>query len=455
MIKKLRNAKMRTQFFLVILIAGFCSYLLFSSLWHSRWKLLDYVEEKLELFPQLYDETFWSGIYEEALKYDVPKNEKDTETAREMEPFFELFDSYTSVYIYGLEDGMYRTGKYAEIMDNSSFRSIFDFGYRMTGGEGEDRRQIPIQFKNEMALLDIAFYHRSKLVYPYALFSSGISIAFFLIVVLFFIRQKMQKVVRLKEEVLRMASGDLTHPLPDWYQDEIGILSSELDHLRVTLGETIQNEQESRAANQNLITALSHDLRTPLTILTGYLEVLRLNRNPQDSGKYLERCMQKTKDIKEMTDRMFEYALVFEHTETPVLTTMDSAALHSILSDNCDFLRLLGFQVTVVFPEDACSFTCDESMLKRIFTNLFSNIIKYGEKKQPVKICVALEHPSVIVRFTNGIKQEHSNVESNRIGLKSVEKMMQLMGGRFHTLQNADTFHASLVLPKAQDHLHH
>ena len=62
---------------------------------------------------------------------------------------------------------------------------------------------------------------------------------------------------------------------------------------------------------------MSHDLRTPLTILNGYLEVLRLNRNPEMHEEYLKRCLQKTSDIREMTDRMFEYALVFEEGEEP------------------------------------------------------------------------------------------------------------------------------------------
>ena len=58
---------------------------------------------------------------------------------------------------------------------------------------------------------------------------------------------------------------------------------------------------------------MSHDLRTPLTILNGYLEILKLGRNdPKMQEEYLERCLRKTADIKEMTDKMFEYALVFE-----------------------------------------------------------------------------------------------------------------------------------------------
>ena len=90
----------------------------------------------------------------------------------------------------------------------------------------------------------------------------------------------MNLVAELKDEILRMAAGNLRDSVPNMGQDEIGIIAEELDNLRAALQDTLVREKESRRANQDLITAMSHDLRTPLTILNGYLEVLRLNRNP-------------------------------------------------------------------------------------------------------------------------------------------------------------------------------
>ena len=91
-----------------------------------------------------------------------------------------------------------------------------------------------------------------------------------------------------------------------------------------SLNENIVREQESRKANQDLITALSHDLRTPLTILTGYLEVLRLGRTPEKQADYLDRCLKKASDIKELTDQMFSYALVSEEQETPDMSWLST-----------------------------------------------------------------------------------------------------------------------------------
>lgn len=83
-----------------------------------------------------------------------------------------------------------------------------------------------------------------------------------------------------------MSTGDLETPAPGMAYDEIGILARELDMLRTTLRDYIVSEQQMQKANWELITSLSHDMRTPLTILKGYLEVLRLNRNPQMQADY-------------------------------------------------------------------------------------------------------------------------------------------------------------------------
>ena len=182
-----------------------------------------------------------------------------------------------------------------------------------------------------------------------------------------------------------MASGDLTHQIPDFGGDEIGILGKELDGLRNSLNETILKEQESRRANQDLITALSHDLRTPLTVLTGYLEVLRLKRSPENEEEYLKRCLKKTEDIKELTDKMFEYALVSEEKETPDMTWISTDYIEQCLLENCDFIKLAGFTFRLLMPPAAGVLESDNTMIKRIFNNLFSNILKYGNKEEAVK----------------------------------------------------------------------
>lgn len=210
---------------------------------------------------------------------------------------------------------------------------------------------------------------------------------------------------------------------------KLAFWQNELNHLRISLNENIVREQESRKANQDLITALSHDLRTPLTILTGYLEVLKLGRTPEKQADYLDRCLKKASDIKELTDQMFSYALVSEEQETPDMSWLSTDYIFQCIQENCDFISLAGFTTNVKIPEVTGILLSDKTMINRIFTNLFSNILKYGDKGTPVIVRSSVRKQRFTVTVSNAIKQEHSDVGSSNIGLRNVQRMMQMMDG--------------------------
>lgn len=423
----------RTKLALLIVIAGILCYSLFQFLWYSKYIVFEALDPVFHFLPIHGDDNFLRQLYEEAAKYDLPESEKDTENTKKLQPWFDLGDAYTSIYVYGL-DGYYRAGRYASIMDDNTFRTFFDMGYRITGGEGENVREFPAEFRNGSAIVKVYFYHNTMFLYPYILFCLGISFLLFLSIILCFVSHKMKQISKIERGILQMASGDLKTALPKYPKDEIGILASELNHLRITLADTLQQEQESRQANQDLITALSHDLRTPLTILNGYLEVLHLKKSPEMEEEYLKRCLQKTKDIKDMTDRMFEYALVYEEKETPDMESLPYSFFYDCLKENIDYIHLAGFSCEMIpatiLEKSEVSFTSDRTMIKRIFQNLFSNILKYGDKSIPVLIEISYESKELKIRIRNKIKEAASSVQSTHIGLRNVEKMMSLLNGQ-------------------------
>jgi signal transduction histidine kinase len=444
---RIRKLKIRTKLSLLMLTSAVISLLLFSFLWKNVGNAWDF----LCRYPALsWDKQGLIETLKETAKYyDVPESEKDKEGAAKIAPFFDAKDEYTGVYIYEADgDGLYRTGRYPEIMDEAVFGSLMDLGYRVTTGKIEEYEFIPMEFHNGEYNVYIYSYHALNMIYPYLLISVLLSVAVFLSLTLIFINRRMKAILNLKDEILLMASGELEHKIPDCGEDEIGILSGELDNLRVALKENIQQEEESRKANQDLITAISHDLRTPLTILNGYLEVLKLKRIPPETEEeYLDRCLQKTSDIKEMTDKMFEYALVFEESEDVNMTEVSAASVRTVLRENLDFLQLAGFQAEAVLEECTGRILGDETMFKRIFNNLFSNILKYGDKKYPVKLTFQTEKQQIKVTLINTVKTEKDEIDSNRIGLKSVEKMVGLHGGTLYVINQAGVYNVQITFP--------
>lgn len=465
------HIKIRTRLFLLILITGAFCLSFFRFLWHKKWEayyfLVENLPSSMRFFP-MQDNDFWIKLDAEAKKYDVPESEDDEEAVKAFEPFFSLADDYTSIAIYGLEDGLYRTSCYPDAMIWSEpFNTFFQMTYRWVDEDVNQVYQRAVEFKNGYASVMIYFYHSSFFLVPYAVFCLFLCVFLFLFVVLFFVGKKIKTIVRLEQSILQMSSGDLVTPVQKAGYDEIGVLALELDHLRLALHENFLHEQEVHKSNQELIAALSHDLRTPLTILKGYLEILRLNRSPDMQAEYISRCIGKADDLKEMTDRMFEYALVFDEaadsakelqlTELPVSFFLDSLREHS------DFLRLAGFTVTLC-PKDlddivqsSVSVIAEETMAKRTLNNLFSNIIKYADKKEAVLISASVKE-SLLISVSNQIKESdaclrshkkpslaedslhenlYSDTGSTQIGLKSVRKMMEKMNGNL-TLQTKE-----------------
>ena len=427
----------------------------FELLWLNKWVLCRTAERLNLFYPQVNEESLQESLQdvlvENAAHYNIPESEEDTEAVKALDPLFNLADDYTSIWIYGLEDGMFRAGKHASVMDDNSFLFLMNIGYRLTGGEGEFFYEFPLQFANGTALVMVYDYRRTLFIYPYLFVCLFLSVTLFLGMVLFFLNHKIRQVLILKDEILTMSAGDLTHPVvtsvPASGNDEIGILAQELDHLRESLHENIQREQESRKANQDLITALSHDLRTPLTILTGYLEVLQLKRNPQAREEYLRRCLKKTEDIRELTDRMFEYALVAEETETPDIVWISTDFIGQCLTENCDFIRIAGFAPSLLLPDATGVLRSDKIMLKRIFNNLFSNILKYGNKKHTVTVSGKMQDRKFIVSVTNLIKDGDFQIDSNNIGLRNVKRMIQILGGNMEVYQKENEFAVVLRFP--------
>ena len=186
-------------------------------------------------------------------------------------------------------------------------------------------------------------------------------------------------------------------------------------------------------------------------MLNGYLEILRLKRaEPEIQEKYIRRCLEKAGDIKALTDRMFDYALVYEEEETAELKPLSVSVISDCLRENCDFIRIAGFTVS----EDnrweeknsiQQKFQSDEILIKRIFSNLFSNILKYGDKRDTVSVKLYPERGSLRISIQNRIRENAAETESTRIGLRSARRMVELHHGELYTFVDTNIYHVCIT----------
>ena len=442
--EKIGSWRIRTKMILLFFVMAAISISLFGFLWRHQADAADLLERS-GIVTWSDSGEFLEKAETAAKYYNVPDSEDDEEGKKEFEPFLDLLtDDYTGVSVYGIDDGLYRYGRTPRILNHFIFGSILASSQSILGEQYGD---IPVKFANGTYDMIYYSYHRSKFTYPYVIASIILCVAVFLSGILIFIGRMMKRVSAVKDSIVRMSVGDLSSPVPPCGADEIGIVSKELDTLRQTLQENIRRESESRQANQDLITAMSHDLRTPLTVLNGYLEVLKLKRaDPGVREKYVDRCLEKAADIKALTDRMFEYALVYEENETADLKPLSISDLAECLRENCEFIRIAGFTVEEKFEYGAESeMYGDKVMLKRIFSNLFSNILKYGDKKGEVTVQICPECGRLKILITNLIKKDAADTESNQIGLRSVRKMVEMHQGELYTFVETNIYTVGIV----------
>lgn len=190
-----------------------------------------------------------------------------------------------------------------------------------------------------------------------------------------------------------MSQGDLNHPMTIKSHDELSILAREMDVLRTTLDLNYQNEIKIKEAHQELITSLSHDLRTPLTALRGYLDILSLHcyKDKDQMNHYLKGCIEKTEQIKDLSNKTFEYALVFEQDLLPKLEIIQSKKFIQYLQENIEYLELEGFKVEKEMDICEVDLKLDLSMMKRMINNICSNILKYAKKESPVYLEIVIK----------------------------------------------------------------
>lgn len=442
--------KLRGKFLLCILLLGLSSLGLFYILWINQGNAAR-ICENIGLIDWFDETAFREKARQLAKDYEVPPfyesdEGMDDPTVIAFRPYLNnLADEFTGVYIYGLDDGLYRAGKAADLVNRSWFNTIWTLEFKMLG---EETAEFPAEFANGTYTVLYYSYHRVLFAYPYTIGSAFFCLLLFFSGILLFVKRMVRRIQNIEASILRMSSGDLQTAVPACGNDEIGIVARELDTLRDTLQTSIHQEHESLQANQDLITALSHDLRTPLTVLTGYLELLkRLPNTTSKQAATIEHCLQKASDLRILSNKMFDAAQVDAQPAAPVLKKLPLSTFLTCINDNIDFIRIAGFQVnTHLDPCDGMLFG-DAIMLKRIADNLFSNILKYGAKEVPVEIDIHCDATALHILLNNAIQTTSINQSSSQIGLRNVEKMLSYHHGSLHTSIEAQHFIAEMLLP--------
>ena len=316
--------------------------------------------------------------------------------------------------------------------------------------ESQYGKLYPMRFADGLYQIAIGDSSQNRELFVNSILAVTLAFVAFIAIQLRYTGKLTRRIVALSREAAEVSAGDLENPISAKGEDEIAALAGDMDTMRRSVIERMGNERRAWEANSELITAVSHDIRTPMTSLIGYLGLLKEQNLPEEQrSQFTNSAYDKAMELKVLTDELFRYFLVFGRADLEMnLEALDARLLLEQLLGEAEFdLRDSGFTVQRVEFEGECSVKADPMYLKRVLDNLISNIKKYADRSQPVLLLSEHSGGTLRVCFSNAVAHGLSRVESTKIGIRTCEKIMTHMGGQFAVHNDGARFDAELTLP--------
>ena len=181
--------------------------------------------------------------------------------------------------------------------------------------------------------------------------------------------------------VNQIAAGDLDTYIPVKGHDELARLAGNINQMVARIRKSIEEERESERSKYELVTSVSHDLRTPLTSILGYLELVDGDKYQDEiqMRHYVSIAHEKAKGLKRLIDDLFEFTRVNYGGMTVRKETVNLGTLLEQLTEEfVPILEQAGMEYRLSLPPDKVNVEADPSLLVRVFENLMSNAVRYG-----------------------------------------------------------------------------
>lgn len=253
----------------------------------------------------------------------------------------------------------------------------------------------------------------------------------------------------LNKEIQEMEGGNLDVSVTVKGKDELSELARSLDSMRNAFKEQKEHESEMYQKNQTMITQMSHDIRTPMTVLQLYTDILKYGRcEPDQVSGYLSKIDNKVVQIRQLADNLFDYSLASRNQPIDMGQPCSFRdAMHDILSESVAQLISQGFQFEDIPDWPAVKVCVYPPYLKRIMDNVVSNIIKYAAHDHKLRIGIGTDKDQAFLAFYNEISLSADKYMGTHIGISNIKTMMEVMGGECHIIQNDQEYRLTLYWP--------
>lgn len=327
--------------------------------------------------------------------------------------------------------------------------------------------EIDFDDQQHRFILKVVLWNFVILVVICTMWVYGIMALIIYSVLLFLILRKYFNDLREKYKVLLKATNEIAEGNLDVeITEDLGVFrpfKAEIEKIQHGFKNAVQKEVKSQRMKTELITNVSHDLKTPLTAIITYVDLLKNEPDEEKRKEYLDVLERKSLRLKVLIEDLFEISKA--HSENVTLDLVDVDIIHlfkQVKLELEDKIAGANLEFRCSYPEEKVMARLDSQKTYRIFENLLINIVKYAMPQTRVYVEIVKDGEHAVVRMKNISAQELNfnsdeiterfvrgdaarNTEGSGLGLAIVKSFVELQKGTFAVETDADLFKVEII----------
>ncbi|PGO32687.1 sensor histidine kinase [Bacillus cereus] len=288
----------------------------------------------------------------------------------------------------------------------------------------------------------------------------------------FMTKTMMKRLSEINKNLKEISNGNLKIHIPISKNDEIDELATNVNRMAKSLKESIENEKKSQEMKNEMISNISHDLRTPVTSLIGYVDLLgnQLHSNREECEQYVSILKRKSYELKNQVDDLLEYCQInYREIELHKSVANMKAFIEQIMIDFVPQLDDADMSFCINGDKEL-HVEMDVALMVRLFENVISNSIMYGKDGKQILIqiskrdmnveieiknfgqCIPNENlPYVFEKFYRGEKSRSSHTGGKGMGLAIARSIAELHKGDITVRSNDKETVFTIVLSQYKE----
>lgn len=283
------------------------------------------------------------------------------------------------------------------------------------------------------------------------LLSMIVSISFFFILSIQFIKPIIVYIKELEGGIQSMASGNLAYRVPVRGDHELAKLADSINKMGQEIQDKTEHEKMIDQNQRTLITNISHDLRTPLTSMIGYVDLIESHSQEAQVVDYAGVAKKNALRLENLINDLFLYTKLTSDDVTYDLVKVDLSLIIR------QMLEMRTRSISLNYSPDSYQALVDVDKFHRLMDNLLSNAEKHGLDQEPIHIDLMRVQDQVVIEVTNKTKEDLRNQEaflldrlyvgnqerkegSSGLGLSIAHELVERMDGSIQVKVDKDNF---------------